>query len=214
MRTLVRFLLWTLLILGLLGGILRLTVLRAWRVPTNDPVLEASLRPTMSGGDLILLWRLTEPVFGDLVMCPEPEAPGRVVVGRIVGEAGDTVKLESGGVQVNGKPFANERRCDPNEFITIDPDDGSEVTQYCDWEVVANTVHMRGTTEGHKPPRDYSDVDVPPGHVYLLSDNRLFPYDSRDYGPVPRETCRETVVARLWSKEGWVDKEARFTVLR
>jgi signal peptidase I len=214
MRTLLRFLLWTMLILGLLGGLLRLTILRAWRVPNNDPVLEASLRPTMRGGDLVLLWRLTQPTFGDLVMCPEPEAPGRVVVGRIVGEAGDTVKIESGEPTINGEPFKNERMCDPRDFVTIDPDDGTEVTQQCDWEVIANRVHMRGTIGGHKPPRNYSEVDVPPGHVYLLSDNRLFPYDSRDYGPVPREGCKETAVFRLWSKDGWVDKDARFTLIR
>ncbi len=214
MRTLVRFLLWTLLVVGLLGGLLRLTILRPWRVPANDPVLEASLRPTMNGGDLVLLWRLTQPTFGDLVMCPEPEAPGRVVVGRIVGEAGDKVRLESGVASINDLAFKNERLCDPPTFITLDPNDGSEVTQQCDWEVIANKLHMRGTIAGHKPPRDYRDVDVPPGHVYLLSDNRLFPYDSRDYGPVPRETCRETVVFRLWSKDGWGDKDARFTLLQ
>ncbi len=214
MRTLLRLLLWTLIVFGVIAGLLRLTVLRAWRVPVNDPVLEASLRPTMSGGDLILLWRLTKPTVGDLVLCPEPEAPGRVVVGRIIGEPGDRVRIESGVPTVNGKPFKSERVCDPNRFATEDPDNGIEVDQQCDWEVIGSTLHKVGLALGHKPPRDYSEADVPPGHVYLLSDNRLFPYDSRDYGPVPREGCRETVFFRLVGKKGWGDTESRFTFLQ
>lgn len=216
MAGLLRFLLWMGLALGLLLLLLHLTVLRVWRVPVNDPVLEASIAPTLRSGDLIVLWRLTTPAYGDLVICPEPDYPERVIVGRVLGEAGDDIEFDRGMPVVNGKPFKIERLCSPSDFHVIHPDDDSlEVRQHCHWEEVANKLHMTGgLAEGQPRPRTEGRVHVPPGHVYLVSDNRQFPYDSRDYGPVVRDTCRETVVLRLVSRLGWGDTEARMTIVQ
>lgn len=215
MAALLRFLLWTALVLGALALVLHLTVLRAWRVPVNDPVLEASLAPTLRSGDLVLLWRLTEPTFGDLVMCPEPDYPERVVVGRVFGESGDVIRFDKGIPSVNGESPTFERRCVDSHFEVTHPDDESKVLkQQCRWEEIANRLYMAGSTADYGAPRDWEDVTVPPGHLYLVSDNRLFPYDSRDYGAVPRETCRETVVFRLVGRQGWGDREARMTVIQ
>ena len=57
-------------------------------------------------------------------------------------------------------------------------------------------------------------ADVPSGHVYLVSDNRQFPWDSREFGPVERTTCAETVFFRLVSKDGFFDVANRLTVIR
>lgn len=215
MAALLRFLLWTALVLGVIGAFLHLTVLRVWRVPMNDPVLQASLAPTLEPGDLVLLWRLTEPTFGDLVLCPEPDYPERVVVGRVFGEGNDVVEFRKGSPRVNGEGFQIERQCTPDEFALSHPDDESKVvTQRCVWEAMANRVHMTGSTASHGEPRDWEETEVPPGQLYLVSDNRLFPYDSRDYGTVPRDSCRETVVFRLVSSEGWGDSDARLTVIQ
>ena len=212
---LLRFLLWTVLVLGVIGGFLHLTMLRVWRVPMNDPVLQASLAPTLEAGDLVVLWRLTEPTFGDLVLCPEPDYPERVVIGRVFGEGNDVVEFKKGSPKVNGKAFQIERQCSPNEFTVTHPDDESkEVTQRCFWEAMANRVHMAGSTRSFGDARDWEETEVPPGQLYLVSDNRLFPYDSRDYGPVPKDSCRETVVFRLVSREGWGDADARLSVIQ
>jgi signal peptidase I len=215
MAAILRFLLWTVLVLGAIGLFLHLTVLRVWRVPMNDPVLQASLAPTLQPGDLVLLWRLTEPTFGDLVLCPEPDYPERVVVGRVFAEGGDSIEFDKGAPKVNGEGFKAERQCSPTQFAVIHPDDESkEVRQSCYWEAMANRLHMAGSTAGFGSARDWQKVNVPPGQLYLVSDNRLFPYDSRDYGPVVRDTCRETVVFRLVSRQGWGDREARLTVIQ
>ena len=57
------------------------------------------------------------------------------------------------------------------------------------------------------------DETVESGLVYLLSDNREFHEDSRDFGPVPKESCTETIFFRLWGAEGWGDAETRMTYL-
>jgi signal peptidase I len=212
MRKLVRFLLWTAIVLGVLIGVARYTAIRWWRVPSDDPYLEASTAPTVRGGDLIILWRLTPPEFGDLVMCPEPDAPHRVVIGRIVGESGDKVMTRDAGVWLNGRLADTEYACPA--FTVVPPTGGPEVEQQCNIEVIRGNSHMRGSAAGNKRFPKSVERQVTAGKLFLLSDNRLFPYDSRDYGLVDAASCTETVVFRLLGKEGFSDQESRFTFLR
>ncbi len=212
MRKLVRFLLWTAIIVGAIIGVARYTAIRWWRVPENDPYLEASISPSLRGGDLIILWRLTAPSFGDLVLCPEPEAPERVVIGRIAGESNDKVRLEGGQVQTNRSVAPTERAC--GKFLATNPSTGREIEQDCDIEVLGGRGHMRGRAiirDGQKPK--LIERKVKEDTVFLLSDNRQFPYDSRDFGFVERATCKETVVFRLVSKAGFNDEESRMVFI-
>ena len=82
MSRFLRYVGWTLLIVAALIGILRLTVIRWWQVPVGDPYLEASVAPSVRGGDWLILWRGSAPTAGKLVLCPEPKAAGRSVIGR------------------------------------------------------------------------------------------------------------------------------------
>lgn len=209
-----RFLVWAAIILGLFLGVLRAVAIRWFWLPTDDPVFEASIAPTLTGGDLIVAARVTRPVFGDLVVCPEPEAPERYIIGRIVGEGGDKVRLTNGAVFVNDKGFQSERRCDPSEFTLIDPNSDEEIEQACYWEALANHLHMAGSVAGFKVPSEDREFEVEEGTFFLLSDNRLFPYDSRDYGLVEVESCKETVVARIVSAKGWMDAGRRLDYIQ
>ena len=213
MRKLVRFVVWVLVIVGAIVGVARLTAIRWWRIPNDDPYLEASIAPTLRGGDLVLLWRLTKPRFGDLVLCPEPEASHRVVIGRIVGESGDVVKVEGATLFVNGARAETDLACTPPRFTVEHPATDKEVEQGCDMEVTGNATHPRGGTGGHSVQPAPVDTTVDPGRVFLLSDNRLLPYDSRDFGTVERSTCTETVVFRLVSEQGYFDVDRRFTFI-
>lgn len=214
MRKALRFLLWVLIVAGAVVGLARLTAIRWWRVPNDDPYLEASIAPTLRGGDLVLLWRLTQPRFGDLVLCPEPDATHRIVIGRIVGEGGDRVKVEGSSLIVNGDRTETEHACTPPRFSVEHPATGKEVEQHCDVEVLANASHERGSAGGHAVQPAAVDSIVDPGKVFLLSDNRLLPYDSRDFGQVDRSTCTETVVFRLFSEKGYFDVDNRFVFVR
>ena len=79
-RRLTKVLLYFAIVAAVVIGVLRATVIRWWRIPDDDPYLEASIAPTLAGGDLIVLWRLSPPRFGDLALRPEPKADGRVVL--------------------------------------------------------------------------------------------------------------------------------------
>ena len=213
MQKLLKFLLWTALIVGVLIGLLRATAIRWWRIPEGDPYLEASIAPTLRGGDLVILWRATKPKFGDLVTCPEPKAPDRMVIGRIIGDPGDQVHIEGARVSVNGRAAETEHACHPRVFKVQHPSTGAEIEQFCDVEAVAGVSHMRGSPGGHGVPPSPVDQKVEAGKFFLVSDNRLLPYDSRDFGLVDVDSCKEMVAFRLVSAAGFMDAAARFTVI-
>ena len=50
--------------------------------------------------------------------------------------------------------------------------------------------------------------------VFLVSDNRRFPYDSRRFGSLDAESCKESIFFRLVSKNGFLDVKPRFTYIR
>jgi signal peptidase I len=209
MRKMFRFLFWVALIVGSLIAVARLTAIRWWRVPQDDKYLTASVSPSLRGGDLILLSRLTKPTIGDLVLCPEPNHPERVVIGRIVAQGRDEVEVVGADVSRNGRRHVTEGNCAVRTFIEHDPETSVQVEQSCSMEDVNDSTSFRGELASGAPrPKDVKTT-VPQGSFWLLSDNRQYPYDSRDFGPVPREGCNEKIFFRLVSAAGFFDAEAR-----
>lgn len=216
MGGLLRLLLWLALLAGAFVGVARAVAVRWLWLPMDDPVLTASLQPSLGAGDLILVQRIMKPVLGDLVVCPEPNYPERYVIGRILGVEGDKLSITNGTVRVNGQGLPYERRCDPRTVSYPNPEDGSEtITQTCSYEAVANrSLHKVGGLSEQHARKEERTFSVPEGHFFLISDNRLFPYDSRDYHPVPIESCKETVFLRLVGANGWSDTKQRMTVIQ
>jgi len=215
MRKMFRFLFWVALILGAMIGVARATAVRWWRVPQADRYLTASISPSLRGGDLILLWRLTPPNIGDLVLCPEPNHPERVVIGRIVGKGRDEVEVTGADVSRNGHRYTVSSNCAPRTFSESDPESGVQIEQACSIEDVNGTTSMRGELSSNAPPpKDVPKASVPRDSVWLVSDNRQYPYDSRDFGPVPLEACTEKIFFRLVSSGGFSDADHRNQYIR
>ncbi|HEY2407781.1 MAG TPA: signal peptidase I [Polyangiaceae bacterium] len=211
MRRFLNAALWAAMVLAVIVGLARLTCLRWWQIPADDPYLDSSISPTLRGGDWILLWRATSPGFGDLALCDEPKSDGRLVIGRIAGTSGDTLKISSETLLLAGQPVPTETDCD--RFSERDPHTHVEVDQSCDMEQLGSRLHMRGNTmQQTLKPLD-AEIKVPQGQFALVSDNRLFPYDSRDFGPAQTGACRETVVFRLVSKDGFFDVKNRLSFI-
>lgn len=214
MWKLLRILAWTAGIIAGLIFVLRLTAIRWWQVPDNDPYLDASISPTLRGGDWIVLWRASLPKVGDLVLCPEPKT-NRPVLGRIVGAGGDQVQIVGGALNVNHTPTQVEGKCDT--FHARDPATGGDVDQSCSFEIINDHKHARGNLASDAPTASSTpapEYDVPQGQFFLLSDNRALPYDSRDFGTVDHSQCVETVVFRLVSKDGFFDVANRLSLIR
>src|SRR5262245_21928698 len=116
MRAIGRFAMWAVVGIVAVVVMFRLTAIRWWKVPEDDPYLAASVAPAMRAGDWVLLWRLSEPVVGSLVLCPEPKHADRVVVGRVIGEEGQKVRVSGTTVEVDGKRLPSEGGCSKQRF--------------------------------------------------------------------------------------------------
>lgn len=212
MRKLARFLFWTAVVLGVVGGVLRLTLFRPWTLP-DDLTLAASVGPTLAGGDVVLVLTKGTPGFGDLVRCADPEDATRFVVGRIAGLDGDLVETEGATLLVNGKRYEGEMACNEGTFTVAHPTTGADVQLVCDVVNMGGGWHYRGHINKPAFHSLRTKTNVGRGMVYLLSDDRDFHDDSRDFGPLPAESCKERIVVRLVSKLGWTDSKSRLSYI-
>lgn len=211
MNKLVKAIVWIAGILVVVGVILRLVAFKVWKIP-DDPVLSASVAPTLVGGDTVLLLTRGTPHFGDLVRCPDPENPTRWVVGRIAGTAGDVVEVNGRMLTVNNTRYDSTSSCKKPRMVVPHPSTGSDVEVFCEVVEMGGGWHYRASG-AQSQPQTKTRVEVPPGMVFLLSDNRLHHDDSTDFGVLPASSCKERIVYRLWSKAGWKDDEARMTYI-
>lgn len=201
---------WLSLVLGVAGGLLYAFVFDVWTMPADDPQLNASVAPSMAGGDVLLLSRNTLPNTPALVRCADPDAPGRWVVGRIIGEGGDDVVIEKDVAVAGGRRSPSARRCKPAVVDMKHPVSGEDLHLECFEEEYGGTTF--GALRRFDHPNPVTKAHVENGKVYLVSDNRHVHMDSRDYGAVDRATCQR-LVFRLWSAEGFGDGDHRFTLL-
>jgi signal peptidase I len=212
MQKFLKGLAWTLGILAVLALALRVLVLEVWTIP-DDPVLGASVAPTLAAGDVVVVLTRGKPGFGELVRCADPDSPGSHIVGRIAGVEGDVVDVDGITLTVNGTRYDAESACADPKLTIKHPVSGVDVQIGCDVVAMGGGRHFRGTSpKGPLERKHHSEVR--PDTVYLLSDNRNFHDDSRDFGLQPREACKQRVVFRIWGKSGWADDERRFSFIR
>lgn len=212
MRRFLNGLLWTLGLLVVIAAALRALILDVWTVP-HDPRLGASVAPTLAPGDTVVLLTRGTPGFGELVRCPDPETPGSYIVGRIAGLPGDTVETDGGTLIVNGTRYDGESACAEPKVTIKEPGTGKDVEIACDMVMMGGGLHRRGVGK-RRPLERRQRVDVRADTVFLLSDNRSYHDDSRDFGPQPRAACTQRIVFRLWGSGGYFDEERRFSFVR
>jgi signal peptidase I len=127
-------------------------------VVTAVEVKGASMSPTLSAGDRLLLNRLAllhrEPQRGELVVLNDPET-GELIVKRIVGLPCETVLMQNDTAYVNGR-----RLFEPYAAVSFRR---------------ASSPTGKATT-------------VPRDHYFVLGDNRNRSLDSRTFGSVPRDS--------------------------
>ena len=170
--------------------VLRSFLYEPFRIPSD------SMMPTLVHGDFIFVnkWRygLRLPVLntkvvdigmpqrGDVMVFRKPSDPSLVLIKRLVGMPGDTIRVTGTQVWINGKPS----RIEVGELYTGPKSEQYPFTQVGE-ERLGNASHAvllvqtRAGLEG--------EWEVPAGHYFMMGDNRNNSQDSRypDVGYVP-----------------------------
>jgi len=140
---------------------------KLYRCPTKG------MLPTMYAGDIFRAeldpYDGRGPARGDIVVFkapPEAKAEeGTLFVKRVVGLAGELIEMDDFRVFINGQELAEPYA------LMLGPD------------VSEKMIDNLGTVRRQQ---------IPPGHYFLMGDNRTNSYDSRAFGPVPLDV----IVAR------------------
>lgn len=183
----------------------RAFLVEAFRIPSESMV------PSLLVGDWLFVNKLVygphvpftsvslpgyeEPERGDVAVFESPYQPDEAQLGndptptlvkRIVGQPGDTLHMREGLLHVNGAPR-------PQDGLALEnPVGPNDVTAWhFEWQA---QYALQGTRFGSAPATptlgNWGPLLVPPGHFFMLGDNRYASKDSRYWGLVPRENLR------------------------
>jgi signal peptidase I len=183
----------------------RIFLVEAYRIPS------ASMVPTLLVGDWLFVNKLiygpnipftdvllpgyAEPHRGDVVVfksptqIDQPDDPNPTLVKRLIGMPGDTLYMRAGTVYINGvaRPQGPEFNHEPTEESSR-PDDFDTLFV---WQ---RSFGLRASRFGATPDRPTHDnwgpIVIPPGHYFMMGDNRYNSKDSRYWGLVPRRNVR------------------------
>jgi signal peptidase I len=156
----------------ILAFFVRTFVVQAFKIPSG------SMEPNLLIGDHLLVNKfVSAPTLtgvektllpidaihrGDIVVFKHPRTPERDLIKRTIGLPGETIELREKRVYIDGKPLD-----EPYAHFLFPP--GS--TDLADRDV----------------RRNFGPLTVPPGHYFMMGDNRDNSEDSRYWGTLARE---------------------------
>lgn len=151
-----------------------------------------SMEPTMQAGDYFLVsksaYRFSAPERGDLVVFLKSGDDEMPYLKRLIGLPGDRVQMIGGVLHINDRPVDLESL--PEKAYRETLPDGRSYLIRKEYPV--------------GPYHDTEAYDVPPGHYFLLGDNRDNSMDSRTLnivGYVPAENLIGRVAMVVWNSE-------------
>jgi signal peptidase I len=156
--------------------LIRVGLYEAFYIPTN------SMRPTIPSGTRVLADKLvyrTEPVRrGDVIVFVNPNDRRQRWIKRVVALSGETVEIKGGRLYVNGDalPLVLAEDAEP----APDPECSMfwEENGQSEYQIIAPADETEADS-------DFAETLVPPGHCFVLGDDRVKSRDSRHVGPIP-----------------------------
>lgn len=200
----------TLFLALLLALLLRVFVVSAYRISN------ASMVPAMRVGDFIMGYKLpygfTIPFTDTKVGQPKPKrnevlifkCPGDPTVNcvkRVIGLPGDRIQIIKKKLFLNGmlarySPLSKKEAAEIVNDLFQKPKDYALLREQIG--IMARDIFITGANLGEK----YGPLIVPPGHFFVLSDNRDGSEDSRQWGVIPVKSI-EARALFVWFSIDW-----------
>ncbi|NRA44546.1 MAG: signal peptidase I [Oligoflexales bacterium] len=202
-----------------------------WTIASPYYVPTASMEPTIKVGDRLLAFKLAynfkipflstsifewgSPEKGDIIVFRYPRDPSIDYVKRVVGVAGDRIKIVDDVLYVNGvaqdrMDYNHDREVledieDHKELKLLFKEQLAEKTHWT-MNMIPSSRHFSQSNW----PIDGSFYTVPEGAVFVFGDNRDNSADSRIWGKVPIENIHGKALFVLWS--AYTPKDSHWTL--
>ncbi|MGE4231995.1 MAG: signal peptidase I [Bacteriovoracia bacterium] len=201
--------------------IIRSSIVEAFKIPSG------SMIPTLLVGDHIFVNKfayglkipfsdfiLDHPVFliereppkrGDIIVFKYPKDDSYYYIKRVIGVANDKIKIREKTVYVNDVPLERKPISRPDIVESLDERqyDRSSVELFNEPNPTTKQDHFVMTDRNHYITENYGEITVPPGHLFVMGDNRDFSNDSRFWGFVPLKNVRGKAMI-VWMSL-WID---------
>ncbi|MCB0364817.1 MAG: signal peptidase I [Bdellovibrionaceae bacterium] len=194
----------------LLAFIVRSFVVSAYRIPT------LAMSPTLLPGDFIFAYKLPfgfqlpfsggnrvgghPPNRGEVVIFRCPYDPSVSCIKRVVGLPGDRIRIQGKRLILNGKKATYQTA----KGAPLSGEDGGSQGVVVEeaWGGFRHQILIGAVTK----TENYGPLVVPPGHLFVLSDNRDHGEDSRKWGLISIRSL-EARAGVIWLSLGWEDSE-------
>jgi signal peptidase I len=198
--------------------------LRSSLADWND-VPSGSMRPTILEGDRVWVNKLAydlkvpfttyhlaewaNPNRGEIAVFYSPH-DGKRLVKRVIGLPGDTIELRDNQLLLNGDAVAaNPVPVDAIQNLTSTE---RSAGRFAD-ENLGEHHHLVAASPWLPARRSFGPYTIPEGQYFMMGDNRDNSFDSRYYGPVPRQQILgrvSGVVLSVDREKYWMPRWQRF----
>ncbi|MAZ66707.1 MAG: signal peptidase I, partial [Kangiellaceae bacterium] len=181
---------------------LRSFLIEPFRIPSG------SMLPTLLIGDFILVNKfaygiklpvinkkiidVNDPERGDVVVFKYPNDERIDYIKRVVGLPGDKLTIRASG-SISITPFCQEVVQSCPESYAVEQELTEDVFEYKKFphsvfnESLGGDTHLMMNAPGRSPLDIDRVIEVPPGHYFVMGDNRDHSADSRVWGFVPEQ---------------------------